>query len=324
MHARTTWLVLSLSAILVAPAAAQITPGTEPGTFIGPSSSQTPYVLPTAPGWETVAVLSVGDQAKENGYVMAGIPDGLGAVAGKFESGRYVADAAYMTVFLNHEIPAGGGIARAHGQRGAFVSDWTIHLNTLQVKWGTDLIQHIYTWDTLTQQFVLNPLVQFSRFCSADLPAPGAFYNPTTGKGFDGRIFMNGEENGVQGRAFGHVVTGGGKGSSYELPYLGRFSWENSVAYPNAGDKTIVVGLDDTSPGGEVYVYVGDKMNSGNPVERAGLQGGSLYGIRVTTAGPTMDLGRWCRRTLGPLITERSFWLKSIRHMSGMEQCCRR
>ena len=42
MHARTTWLVLSLSAALAAPAAAQGTPGTEPGTFIGPFALPTP------------------------------------------------------------------------------------------------------------------------------------------------------------------------------------------------------------------------------------------------------------------------------------------
>jgi secreted PhoX family phosphatase len=49
---------------------------------------------------------------------------------------------------------------------------------------------------------------------------------------------------------------------------------------PNTGDKTVVVGLDD-SGGGQVYVYVGDKKSTGNDVERAGLTGGTLYGLAI-------------------------------------------
>jgi hypothetical protein len=149
-------------------------------------------VVPAHDGWEVTSLISVGDFAKENSYRMVGITDGLGAMAGKFEQGRYVADKAVMTVFMNHEIP-GSGIARAHGQNGAFVSQWTIHLNTLQVKWGEDLIQDGYTWDTGSGQFVLAPTAQFSRFCSADLPKATALFNPATGSGFAGRLYMNGE-----------------------------------------------------------------------------------------------------------------------------------
>jgi secreted PhoX family phosphatase len=91
---------------------------------------------------------------------------------------------------------------------------------------------------------------------------------------------MNGEESGPQGRAFGHVVQGLGNSSTWELPYLGRFSWENSVASPYAQDKTIVAGLDDTG-GGELYFYVGTKQASGSPIELAGLTGGMLYTMTI-------------------------------------------
>src|SRR6266850_960209 len=100
MHARMTWLVLSLSVALAGPAAAQITPGTAPGTFTEPSSSQTPYVIPSIAGWNTVSLISVADTAKDNGYAMAGIPDGLGALAGRFRAGRYIDHDDYMTVFM--------------------------------------------------------------------------------------------------------------------------------------------------------------------------------------------------------------------------------
>jgi len=266
--------------------------GAQAQTFTGPQSSQTPYVVPTAPGWEVTSLLTVGDSAKEMPYRMVGIPDGMGAVAGKFaENGEYVADKAFMTIFLSHEIRPGNGIPRAHGTDGAFVSQWTVHLNTLQVKWGEDLISKVIGWDNLGKQFVdATGATQFNRFCSADLPAKTAFYNPQSGKGFDGLIFMAGEEAGAEGRAYATVVTGAEKGTAYQLPYLGRFSWENSVAHPNAGDKTIVIGLDDSSPG-QVYVYVGDKQSSGNPVEQAGLQYGKLFGVKVANGGANYGNG---------------------------------
>lgn len=42
--------------------------------------------------------------------------------------------------------------------------------------------------------------------------------------------------------------------------------------------------MDDSSPG-QVYLYVGDKQTSGNPVEQAGLMYGKLYGVRVNNGG---------------------------------------
>src|SRR6476620_1793422 len=83
----------------------------------GPSSSQTPYVTPTAPGWHVTSIVSAGDAA-DNGYKMVGIPDGLGA----YDSGN-----GTFTVLINHELGASYGIARAHGATGAFVSEWVIN-----------------------------------------------------------------------------------------------------------------------------------------------------------------------------------------------------
>jgi hypothetical protein len=92
---------------------------------------------------------------------------------------------------------------------------------------------------------------------------------------------MNGEESGAEGRAFAHIVTGTEAGTTYELPRLGKFSWENAIACPSSEDKTVVIGLDDATPG-QVYVYVGTKTNTGNDIEKAGLANGNLYGVAVT------------------------------------------
>ena len=238
----------------------------------GPSSSQTPYNTVTAPGWEIKSLLTVGDAAG-NGYKMVGIPDGLGA----YSNGNN------LVVLMNHELGNTSGTVRAHGSKGAFVSEWTINKNTLQVVSGADLVPNassVYTWNSGTGAFNAGGTTSFGRLCSADLPKATAFYNPASGKGYNGRIFMNGEEVGAEGRAFGFVATGSEKGKAYELASLGKFSWENSVAHPNTGDKTIVLGTDDSTPG-QVYVYVGNKGTSGNAAERAGLVGGQLYGIKV-------------------------------------------
>ncbi|RYD55501.1 MAG: choice-of-anchor D domain-containing protein [Sphingobacteriales bacterium] len=244
----------------------------------GPSSSQSPYVVPvaTATGTKITSILTVGDAI--NGYKFAGLPDGIGA----YDNGN-----GTFTLLVNHEMGNTAGAVRAHGTTGTFVSKWIINKADLKVLSGGDLIQRLNLWNpttsTYTTHYVSNPATSgLGRFCSGDLPAVSAFYNATTGLGTMERIMMNGEETGSEGRAFGHIATGANAGSSYELPNLGKSSWENYVACPKAMDKTVVIGMDDATPG-EVYVYIGTKKNTGNDIEKAGLTGGKLYGVAVNS-----------------------------------------
>jgi hypothetical protein len=242
----------------------------------GPTSSHAPYIHPLESGAKSVSLLTVGDNI--GGYRMVGLPDGLGA----YDNGD-----GTFTVLMNHELGATAGVVRAHGSTGAFVSKWVVSKSDLSVLSGSDLIRNAMLWNRSTGSYTLSnaanpsPLARFGRFCSADLPAPSAFYNAATGLGTPNRIFMNGEETGTEGRGMAHIVTGPAAGTSYELPRLGRYSYENAVANPATGDKTVVIGLDDATPG-EVYVYIGTKTNSGSDVEKAGLTNGRLYGLAVT------------------------------------------
>jgi hypothetical protein len=246
----------------------------------GPSSSASPYVTSTAAGWSVTSLLTVGDSVnnKPDGtpYRMVGIPDGLGAYDNK--NGTF-------TVLMNHEIAAANGIVRAHGATGGFVSEWVIRKSDLRVLNGADLASAnlVSAWGSSSWAPATGLANSFGRLCSADLADMTAFYNPLTGRGTENRIFMNGEEVGSEGRAYGFVATGSAKGAAYELPKLGKFSWENSVANPYTGDKTVVIGMDDSTPG-QVYVYTGTKQYTGNDVQRAGLDNGNLRGIRVNTA----------------------------------------
>lgn len=283
-HVRATAAVAiaATGGVVLAATAASAYPS---NAFTGPSSSASPYVVPVDASSQVQSLITATDKVAKAGaaagttWQFNGTPDGIGA----FDNG----DGTY-TALVNHEFGGTAGVARAHGSAGAYVSRLVIRKADNRVLSGEDLIKQAFLGNPLTATTpAAAGAAAFSRFCSADLPAVSAFFHAATGKGTQARIFMNGEESGAEGRGVGHVATGPDTGKSYELPAIGRFSWENSVANPGTGDKTVVAGTDDNSaPGGEVYVYIGDKKAGGSTeVEKAGLTGGSLYGVAVQVPG---------------------------------------
>ncbi|MES1205581.1 MAG: alkaline phosphatase PhoX [Pseudomonadota bacterium] len=240
----------------------------------GARSSQSPYLVPVAPGVMTRAIFTVGDSAnlKPDGvtpYRLVGLPDGTGA----FDNGD-----GTFTWLVNHEAGATAGVPRAHGAPGSFVSKWTVRKCDLAVLKGEDLMQQSVLWNPAATSYAAPATgAAFSRFCSADLAPKSAFFDAASAVGFNGFLFLNGEESGNEGRGMAHGLGG----LSWELPRLGKFSWENSVARPAPGVATVVAGTDDSTPG-QVYIYVGTKQNTGSDIDRAGLTNGTLYGVRVT------------------------------------------
>ena len=236
----------------------------------GPTSSASPYVLRSQPGVVTRSLLTVGDTVPRAGggsYHMVGLPDGLGA----FDNGN-----GTFTLLSNHEVPSGSGAVRAHGAAGSFVSRWTIDSDSLAVQNGKDVIEQIATWNAGSRSYNAPATgVALNRLCSADLAPRSAFFNAASGKGYDGRLFTDGEESST-GRAFAHALNG----TSYELPGLGKYAFENVVPHPDTGDTTVTVGIDDTSPG-QVYIHKGTKTSAGNPAQRAGITDGTLYGVKI-------------------------------------------
>ncbi len=277
----------------------------------GPSTLQTPYVLPSDPasGVKTYSIASNGNGTaapdetftRLNGaapYRLVGIVDG----AGILRTAQDLIEGTF-TILMNHELGANSGIVRDHGSRGAFVSLWKVRTNPggsnhLQVMGAQDLMQTVKLWRIGTgyetynaaspmPAYVSNVMGTgpapgfdgFGRHCSADLAEPGAYRFGNLGT--DARIYLNGEEIGAPGRAFAYVATGPEAGTAYELPAHGDYSWENSVASPFAQDKTIVLGADDSTPG-NIYFYVGTKTTAGNEVEKAGLTNGKVYAVAMT------------------------------------------
>jgi Ca2+-binding RTX toxin-like protein len=244
----------------------------------GPSTTTSPYILAAEPNVRFVSILSVGDAVgtKPDGtpWKMVGIPDGLGA----YDNGD-----GTFTVLMNHEIGANQGVVREHGSIGSFVSKLTINSQTLAVVAAEDLAKDVFLYNLATNSFV-EGTTAWNRFCSGDLPPVSAFYNAATGKGTQDLIYLTGEEAGTEGRAFAFVTTGAEAGDAYELPGLGNMSYENLLANPSTGDKTVVIATDDSTPG-QVYLYVGNKQSTGTAVDKAGLTNGLFYGIKVPEIG---------------------------------------
>jgi Bacterial protein of unknown function (DUF839) len=277
------------AAAVVAPVAAA--PGT---TAMGPSTTTAPYILPAADDVHITSLLTVDDAGSaSNGYEMVGIPDGLGA--------RMVGRNTLL-INMTHELVAAAGIERRHGQTGSFVSGLRLVPATNEVRAGKDFIapRPMY-WNYLTSSYAAAPNAagaqpdgdvfpaydaRFARFCSASLTPAGGLYNPVTRRGYRGQLFFANEESGNEGRVFAVEP----RGKAWQLPRLGLFSWENTIAAPNTSDTTLVMGMEDAGVG-EIWVYVGTKQASGKPIERAGLSNGVNYVVDLVNESVSTDAG---------------------------------
>ena len=252
------------------------------GSYAATANTTSPrYVLPEVPLVQNVhPIFTVGDVV--GGYRMVGIPDGMGVRA----AGKNA-----FTLYVNHELTQANGVVRAHGSKGAFVSEWlmqpTLGANNaiaVDVQSGADSILTIQDWDDVNGGYYTvvpstNPLRgAFSRFCAAYLAGPH--------DGFDAWMFLTGEEtggtdtmDGVQGGQAFAVIDD----VAHALPRLGRFSHENQVVVPGTGMKTLVIGLEDGSGlDSQLYFTVGTKVPaSADVLERNGLSNGDLYVMRV-------------------------------------------
>ena len=241
-------------------------------------------------------------------YRAVGIMDGLGAFDNGDGTFSVVMNHELPMSINAAGVVTPTGTTRAHGNAGAFVSLWTIDKSTLEVLHGEDLIPNntsIFLSNnnpgtgTPHTGYLPGDTTVISRLCSADL-APVSAYSwtdPVTGifYGTTARIFQTGEESsGVAtsaagggdlgpesrvdyGRQWNMIVTddpnipGDQARTAFEMPHCGLFAWENNLANPLSQRKTITAGMDDGSPIGQVYFWVGEKQTTGNVVERAGL-----------------------------------------------------
>jgi hypothetical protein len=322
----------SIRPTIAALAAAGAACGAASAQLIGPSTLQSPYGVATSPGVVFKSIASNGFRSEASfdnpskaydefytnldtgarDYRFGGTPDGLGYL----DNG----DGTFST-FVNHEFYnfVGDASVRKLKTNGTYMSEWRINKSDLSVVGGRDLAHTVNLWQGgayVEYNGTTNIMPSFTgnieRFCSADLPAVTAFYNPATGSGTQTRFFMNGEESdgresfgsylggkknkgGVVppgtvedpidrsaevGRAFATAVSGAQAGTSWELPALGKWRWENNVPNPHPQEKTVIAGPDDVGDGNN-YIYVGTKQSAGSDIEKAGLANGLVYAPSV-------------------------------------------
>ncbi|MFZ5983756.1 MAG: alkaline phosphatase PhoX [Acidobacteriota bacterium] len=263
-----TWAGALLSGVVLAPG-------------IG-AQAQKPYVVPVSLRVEAVEIaLEVGESAR--GYRLAGRPDGMGLLP--LEGGAF-------RLYVNHELARDEGEARAHGGKGAFVSQWEIkphtdqHGLTLYARSGQDAIRKVL--DTTGAEYRSVSKGRFGPLCSAHLAGAA--------EGFDRPIFLTGEESRGADTLDGQP---GGRsyavfeGQAWALPRLGRYAKENQVVLRGTGERTAVVGLEDgpETPDSQVYLYLGTKEpDSRDALARNGLSNGGLFVLRVEGAATEEDI----------------------------------
>ena len=141
-----------------------------------------------------------------------------------------------------------------------------------------------------------------NRFCSGNLVGAGGLsYTETTtvktnkvvkGKlttvttkkatkyGYDGAVYLTGEEGSEASRAFAFDLEGNG----VQIPRFGLGNWENFLTKPGTGKSTIVMGNEDNgATNSQLFMYVGTKQTTGaNFAEKAGFTNGKLYTVAVS------------------------------------------
>ena len=274
----------------------------------GPSSSRSPYLVPANAGVvrSVTAITTATDLVPTTGalstpFEMAGLMDGIGA----YDNGN-----GTVTVLVCHEINTTLGAIRKHGGRGAFITEVIVDKNTLEVLSASDLMEQVIEANGTVRSVASGNPVSLGRFCSADLPAVSAFYNPATGLGTQERVFMCGEEFAGFSWLLAHVATGPEKGTSYVLPAFNLAtngsgindvgSWENALASPFVQDLTVVAATNDGGSGlmnNRVSVYVGTKQATGTVADKAGLKNGNSFFLQVT--GNPAEITNSTTRTTG-------------------------
>jgi hypothetical protein len=267
----------------------------------GPNTVIPPYVIPSHTDVTIQSLLTTGD-APVNGYGFGGIPDALST---------FKLNNTYTSLFVNHELTSAQGIARATGQRGSYVSRWVMDDKGKFIS-GSDLIKSSKFWDgsTWTDAPTGSDVATFSRFCAGSLADPLSLFDVATATGTPAGVYFANEESGDNGRVMGVDIN---SGIAYELPALGRASFEIVNLAKGTGKKTVTIADEDgTVNAGQLWVYEGTKKRSGNTVEKAGLTGGSLSIVKVVDDNGNRIVNDDAFRANTSLGQSRNFELASV------------
>jgi secreted PhoX family phosphatase len=250
-------------------------------------TSSKPYLVSVTPEYAVQALLSVGDRVPRTSnpsqeFQFVGIPDGMGAYV---EKGKTI-------VYVNHEFVQAAVSEPIIGEptnRGSIVSRLVLDKDG-RVLSGDRAYDTVYAENVLIGPAAdsTNTTGAFARFCSGSLSYREA--------GFDRPIYFAGEESSGAATFDGRGGLGVAifDGELHTLPKFGRFPWENTLAQPKLGAKTVLIGMEDgpATTDNQLYMYVGKKVRSrdATAMRRNGLDNGLMYAFVSDTPGKTTEL----------------------------------
>jgi hypothetical protein len=254
------------------------------------------YVLSKNAAVDIKAIATVGDAV--TGTMVRGIPDGMGA----YDNGR-----GGISLLSVHEVSTSAPLAlkgkSTTAPWGTSITKFTVSKNTKAVTNVSTFMQKINFYNYTTGKYQDTPAGSapagatagyfdwgISRFCSATYAPAGTFIH--NGVGYDGGLFLSGEETGDESRAFAFDEDGTG----YQLPRMGMMSFENIIPSLKPGANTVAIANEDgAATDSNLYVYVGKKQSTGTAIDKAGLTNGDLHVMNI----PTIKSDNLFRTTVG-------------------------
>lgn len=186
----------------------------------GQMTTERPYLVAAEGAQAEITPLLTSGEAVGD-YVMAGVPDGLGATKLGDE----------VVLFMNHEL----------------TTDEDENISDARI---SRLVLDPMSAAVVSGTYVLDGTEGYWRLCSASLAGPEV--------GFDPPVFLSGEESTGGPHGGMAIAVNADDGTVTELPWLGHIAHENEVVIPGFEGKTVVVTTDDDSSGSELYMYVAD------------------------------------------------------------------
>jgi hypothetical protein len=289
------------------------------GTIAYSALNKPEYILATNDSVSLKPLIYAADVKSD--IVVRGIPDGMGAY--KNEEGR-------ISLLSVHEIPSYSPLAQLSksnsSQWGVSITKFDIAANAKIITSASDFIKNISYYNYNTGEYTNTPVGgapvgttkgldwNISRFCSATLVQAGnlAYKSEGVTYGYEGPVFLSGEEDGDNGYARGFAFDMDGNG--VQLPRMGLASWENLMPNLKPGINTVVMGNEDGSAtDSQLFMYQGKKTTTGSFADKAGLTNGDVYVVNVPEiANDNAFRAKYGKNTAVDVTFKKTLWNANI------------